>query len=557
MMSARLLLNVLLLVVVVCLPTASCCVCPPGNGSSGPPSNAVQIEVRANTSLTPWLTQAVERFNKTQTKTTSDKPVFVTLSAAEAGQAVADMTAAGARLPALWIPDSEVWADVLAERGQTGFQGNGVSVAKSPLVIAMWRPIAESLGWPGRSLGWLDIGSLAADPSAWAYYSGGQFGSKLRLGHTHPGLAGSGTSTLLAVVQAAESRSDAVTVKEIQQPIVQASVRAFESTVSWFSNSTDLLGQTMRDRGVGYLGAAVVYESTVVNYGGGDPAIVPIYPFEGTFVATHPACVNGSASAEVQEAATLFRTYLLGMEAQQLAVANGLRPVNDSVPVGAPLDAAHGVNLAQPKVVFGAPTASTVYAVQNLWQSARKDVNLVMILDRSGSMQGSKIASVRDAAVRFVQQMGDDDFITIISFSSQPTVLIQHQQIRQARASATTAIQGIQAGGSTALYDAIGVGADIIAKTSSSQVSNAMVVLSDGLDNNSVRYRFDEQLVKTATAHDTTVFTIAYGSDADRKVLTDLASRANGNFYLGSEADIAAIYQEISAAFGGSAGIGR
>ncbi|MBU1879607.1 MAG: VWA domain-containing protein, partial [Chloroflexi bacterium] len=388
-------------------------------------------------------------------------------------------------------------------------------------------------------------------------------------GHTHPGLSGSGTSTLLAVVQAAESQADAVTTEEIQRPIVQASVQAFESAVAWFSSTTDQLGQTMRERGPAFLGAAVVYESTVIAYaqrpaqppvgvdGNGDPQIVPIYPFEGTFVATHPACVNGTANAETQEAARLFREYLLGPEAQQAAVANGLRPVNSSVTVGTPLDAAHGIDLAQPEIVFGSPTVSTVYAVQDVWQSARKDVNLVMILDKSGSMAGGKIASLRDAAIQFVRQMGDDDAITIIVFSDRPTVLVRHQQVGQAREEAIRAIQSIEAKGSTALYDAVGMGADIIAQSHSSQASNAMVVLSDGLDNNSTTYKFDQKLIQVATANDTTVFTIAYGSDADQKVLTDLASRANGNFYLGSEADIAAIYQEISAAFGGSAGIGR
>jgi Ca-activated chloride channel family protein len=555
MQSKLLFISILLLATMACLPTMTCCPCP-SSGPSGPPPNAALVEVMANTSLTPWLQKAIDDFNKAGVKTAAGKPVYVTLNPVESGQAVTDMTTDG-RLPALWIPDSEVWVDVLAGKGQTGFQGNCVSVAKSPLVIAMWRPIAESLGWPGRSLGWLDIGSLAADPSAWAYYSGGQFGPTLRLGHTHPGLSGTGTSTLLAIVQAAESKSDAVTAEDIKRPIVQASVRAFESTVSWFSSSTDRLGQTMSERGVGYLGAAVLYESTVISYGAGDPDIVPIYPFEGTFMATHPACVNGSASAETQEAATLFRDYLLGPEAQQLAVANGLRPVNDSVPVGAPLDAAHGVDLSQPKVVFGSPTVDTIYAVQDLWQTARKDVNLVMILDTSGSMAGSKIANMRKAAIQFVEQMGDDDFITIIAFAAQPAIRLHHQQVGLARGDAIRTIETLDAEGSTALYDAIGVGASSIARTTSSQTSNAMVVLTDGKDNNSYQYRFDQQLIETATANDTTVFTIAYGSDADQKVLADLANQANGNFYLGSEASIAAIYQEISVAFGGSVGVGR
>jgi Ca-activated chloride channel family protein len=377
------------------------------------------------------------------------------------------------------------------------------------------------------------------------------------MGHTHPGLSGTGASTLLAIVQAAQSKTEAVTVADIQQPIVQASVSAFEGSVAWFSADTAGLGQAMRERGSGYLGAAVMYESTVVRYGSGDPQLVAIYPFEGTFVATHPACLNTGAEAQVREGAQLFRDYLLGVEGQTLAVAQGLRPVNEAVAVGAPLDAAHGVELNQPKIIFNPPSVDTIYAVQDLWQQARKDVNLVMLLDTSGSMQGDKITSMRQAAIQFVEQMGEDDALTLIFFADSPVVVLNHARISESRAEAIQQIEQMQATGNTTLYDAIGNGAGIIAQTNSSSASNVMVVLTDGQDTGSRSYRFDEQLVSEAVANDTTVFTIAYGRDADDKVLSDLARQANGNFYEGNEANIAAIYEEMSAAFGGSAGIGR
>ncbi|MFQ5578559.1 MAG: VWA domain-containing protein, partial [Anaerolineae bacterium] len=494
-----------------------------GAGSSGgPPRNAAVVNVWANTGLTPWLTQAVTQFNKTGIETTAGKPVFVQLKAVEAGQAIAGMTGDVSELPDLWIPDGEVWVNVLAQRGQPAFRGDCAGVAQSPLVIAMWRPVAEALGWPGRSLGWLDVGSLAADPSAWDYYSGGQFGPTLRLGHTHPGLSATGTGTLLAIVQAAQSKTEAVSAAEIQQPIVQASVGACEGAVAWGSPAPDRLGQTMADRGVQYLGAAVLYESTVIAYGSGSD-IVPIYPFEGTFVATHPACINSAATPAAQEAAALFRDYLLGAPGQELAVANGLRPVNPNVPLAAPLDAAHGVNLSQPETVFASPGVEAVYAVQDLWQSARKDVNLVMLLDTSGSMRGDKIENMRRAAVQFVEQMGDDDYLTLITFSGTPHLLINHQQIRLARQAAIDTIKTLDAGGGTALYDAVGLGSEVVAASTSGQASNALVVLTDGKDTGSYQFDFNQTLIDTAAAHDTTVFTIAYGSDAEEDLLAQLA----------------------------------
>ncbi|MDX1688242.1 MAG: substrate-binding domain-containing protein [Candidatus Promineifilaceae bacterium] len=536
----------LLLAVLVMLPALAC-----GFSSDGPPRNAVVVEVVANTSLTPWLESAVATFNEQEAEVEEGRPVYVELSATDAGQAVTEIT--GGATPDLWIPDHEVWVHLLANEGVDSYQNDCAVVAQSPLVIAMWRPLAESLGWPGRDLGWLDVGSLAADPGAWEYYSGGQFGDTLRLGHTHPGLSATGASTLLALVQAAESQTEAVSVEEVQQPIVQASIGAFEGAVAWFSSDTATLAQTMRERGVQFLGAAVIYESDVVQYGGGDPEIVPIYPFEGTFVAQHAACANGDGDAE---AAAVFRDYLRSEEAQALAVEAGLRPVNDEVSAGAPLDETGGVDLSQPEVTFASPTVDTLFAVQDVWQSARKDVNLVMLLDVSGSMAGEKIENVRRAAVQFVEQMGDDDYISIIAFSSEPMPIVGHRPIAGNREKIAAAIEGLEAEGDTTLYDAIGDGATLLSETTSSETANAMVVLSDGLDTGSFRY---DPAGATAAVVDTgaTVFTIAYGSDADEALMEEIAVQANGNFFRGDEASIAAIYQEMSAAFGGSVGVGR
>jgi len=522
--------------------------------SEGPPSNAEVVKVVANTSLGRWLEEATNTFNEAEVETAGGKPVFVELSLVESGEAVLDI-ANGEIEPDIWLPEEQLWASVLADQGVVDYQQDCVSTATSPLVIAMWRPIAESLGWPGLELGWIDVGSLAADPSLWSYYSGGRYGDSFRIGHTHPGLSGSGASTLLALVQAAELKSDAVTIEDINKPIVQASVSAFESAVSTFSTSTAGLQQTMSERGISFLGAAVMYESDAVS--SDREGIVPIYPLEGTFVASHPACINSSAGQQSQEAAAIFRDYLLGEEAQELAVAHGLRPVNNSVAVGPPLDEAHGVDLSEPKIVFQSPSVETVYAVQELWQSARKDVNLVMLLDVSGSMEGRKIDNMLDAAVLFVNQMGDDDTISIIAFSDELLLLADRQQVGPARDRITSSIRLLDAGGDTALYDAVGEGAMLIANSTSPDSTNALVVLSDGQDTYSFRYFFDQSLIDLAASNDTTVFTIAYGDDADEEILSSLAFGAQGNFYRGDEASISAIYDEMSAAFGGAVGVGR
>lgn len=541
------------LAIILALPAMACGLLG-GSDSNEPPRNAVVIEVAANSSLTPWLEAALNDFNATETKTGSGKQVFAVLNPLESGQAVTQI-ANGDANPTLWIPDNEVWSAVLDDQGNGNFTNDCVSLATTPLVIGMWRPMAESLGWPGLPLGWLDIGSLAADPSTWAYYSGGEYGDSLRLSHAHPGLTGSGTSTLLAIVQAAQSKTSAVTVDDINQPIVQASVGAFESAVTSFNPDTENLGQTMSERGPEFLGAGVMYESTIIQYGNGD--LVAIYPLEGTFMATNPGCINQSASAEDQEGAALLRGYLLAGEAQNAALSAGLRPINPAVPVGSPIDEAHGVNPDQPEIIFDPPSVATVYAIQDLWQSARKPVNLVMLLDTSGSMRGSKIDNMKAAATQFVEQMGDEDTLSIIEFYTQSDLRVDHVQVGPNRQEIIDTIGQMESGGETTLFDAIGDGSAVIATSADPEASNAMIVLTDGQDTASTRFRFNDSLIATATANDTTIFTVAYGDDADEELLAALAARGNGNYYQGDVANIATIYEEMSAAFGGSLGVGR
>ena len=542
--------SLLLLLSFLALSTMACGLF--GLDGNGPPSNAVVVNAMANTTVAPWLETAVVNFNDSGTETSSGDPAFVVLNTVESGQAIGQLQNDPAI--ALWIPEEAVWTDVLADSGDGSFQNDCVSVAQSPLVIGMWRDVAEALGWPGLPLGWLDIGSLSADPAAWNYYSGGTLGQSFKLGHTHPGLSGSGASTLLAIVQAAESKTDAVSIADIQQPIVQASVGAFEGGVTWFSSSTQSLGETMAQRGVDYLTAGVMYEANVAQLGGDQ--IVAIYPLEGTFMAQFPACLRDSVTAAEQEAAVLFRDYLLSEAGQVEALANGLRPVNTAVPLDFPLNASNGVDPAQPTIVFAEPSINTIFAVQELWQEARKDVNLVMLLDTSGSMRGSKIDNMQEAAVQFVTQMGDDDYLSLIAFSTEPELIVEHVLVGENRDKIVNAITDLRAVGDTTLFDAIGDGAALLTETTLPSTANAMVVLTDGQDTRS--YRFNSTTaMQEATANNATVFTIAYGGDADDSTLERLAIQANGNFFVGDEASIAAIYEEMSAAFGGSVGVGR
>ncbi len=550
--------NTLHRAILLCLAAALILTACADSGTGEAPGNALVLRWVYSTSIADWAGPAAADFNSQRIKASNGRPIWIEAVPADAGLAVSDMIG-GAPLPALWTTADPNWADVLhQEAGSEIFLPNCVSVAESPLVIAMWEPIARALGWPGRTLGWLDVASLAADPGGWAYYSGGEWGETLRISHTHPGLSDSGVQTLQALVYAAQSAPEQITAADFQNPVVQASVGAFESAVSWFSTDTELLGDTMLERGISYLNAGIMYESAVATQGQRDPKLVAIYPFEGTFVATYPTCVRAGMDEAATGAAETVIAYLLDAPAQESALRSGLRPVNEAVPVSAPLDPVNGVDPGQPGIVFASAGADTIFAIQDLWQSQRKDVNLSMVLDVSGSMEGQKIEQVRLSAVEFVTQMGSDDRITVIAFDDVPRLLVPNMPIEGNRQMIISLINTITAGGGTSLYDSIAYASEDLYKNRRADTVNAMVVLTDG--QNTVSSRFaspDAEFGRVVMNSGASVYTIAYGEDADRDTMRSIALATNGMAYEGDVSTIGDIYAEISAAFGGSMGIGR
>lgn len=115
-------------------------------------------------------------------------------------------------------------------------------------------------------------------------------------------------------------------------------------------------------------------------------------------------------------------------------------------------------------------------------EAERTPVNMVIVLDRSGSMQGEKIAAARDAAKRAIDRLHPDDIISIVAYESTVQVLVPATRATDVE-SIYQAIDSVQAGGSTALFAGVSKGAGEIRKFFSKDRVNRIVLLSDGLAN--------------------------------------------------------------------------
>ena len=100
----------------------------------------------------------------------------------------------------------------------------------------------------------------------------------------------------------------------------------------------------------------------------------------------------------------------------------GYRPADLSVKLDGPDSPFADTNVVdwrQPQTTLQMPSPSVVEVVRNVWYYTKRPTNVYLVVDTSGSMEGTKIARTREALSAFVNQIqGDRDQVGILEFAS-------------------------------------------------------------------------------------------------------------------------------------------
>jgi Ca-activated chloride channel family protein len=175
----------------------------------------------------------------------------------------------------------------------------------------------------------------------------------------------------------------------------------------------------------------------------------------------------------------------------------------------------------------------------------RHPLNLSLVLDRSGSMQGAKLEYIQQAAQFLVQRLGATDRLSIVSYNDYVAVEVPAQPVIE-KDRINEVIGKLFASGMTNLSGGWLQGCQSVAENAAEGQVNRAAAL-DGLANRGVTdLRQLEAMARQKRAEGITTTTMGVGLDFNEDLLTRMAKEGGGAFYFIDNPDQApAIFERV------------
>lgn len=152
-------------------------------------------------------------------------------------------------------------------------------------------------------------------------------------------------------------------------------------------------------------------------------------------------------------------------------------------------------------------------------------LGLILVIDKSGSMSDGKIELAKEAAMRTVELMRDQDTVGVLAFDSTPWWVVEPTKLDD-RDAVIAGIQGIQADGGTEIYSSLDSAYQALHGIQAER--KHIILLTDGQSATNPGY---ELLTASMVQEKMTLSTVAVGEGSDTRLLQWLADAAKGRYY--------------------------
>ena len=175
-----------------------------------------------------------------------------------------------------------------------------------------------------------------------------------------------------------------------------------------------------------------------------------------------------------------------------------------------------------------------------------RNVDMVIVLDRSGSMKGRKIEDARRAVLELLSSLSAEDRFALITYSDGVHVASDLFNVTAAnRVRMASAVNAVRAGGGTNLGAGLQAGIDILISPGRHTNAAKLILISDGLANQGLTdVKALSDIAAVAVEKEFAVSTVGVGIDFNEHLMTAIADRGTGRYYyLENPAAFAEIFQ--------------
>lgn len=166
-------------------------------------------------------------------------------------------------------------------------------------------------------------------------------------------------------------------------------------------------------------------------------------------------------------------------------------------------------------------------------------LNICLVLDRSSSMSGIKLAKTKISAKMIVERLKEKDILSLVVFNADVQTLILQEAITSDRTELIRRIDSISTNGSTNLSGALLKGIELLGNSKTEESINRLLLLTDGCANTGITD--PDQLVSIAkvakVSSSIITTTLGFGDDFNEDLLIEMAKHSTGNFYYIEHAD--------------------